>query len=74
METRVMKHRGFKITADDTPMIEGLKFSYREILAASDTHKANAVAMATALNINIGTVKSRLHRARTALLVARNAQ
>lgn len=57
----------FKITEADKPLIEKLKPEYRQILSLS----GSMVALAKDLDIAQGTVKSRLHRARAALIALR---
>ena len=60
----------FRVMAEDTPLIEKLSRDHQAILKASGTYKE----IATALHINVGTVRSRLNRARTALEALRGPE
>lgn len=60
--------RTFLLAETDTPLIEKLTPRHQEILALEGSQ---LTAIAAALSLNIGTVKSRQHRARAALKVLR---
>lgn len=67
-----IKHKNFKIKETDAPLLEKLSAAHRDILelAASNTYEE----MAGALAVNLGTMRSRLNRARTALQALREKQ
>lgn len=71
------KLRGLKITEEDAPLIAKMQPDYQQVLAMSQHVSGDYVdyqAMAVHLCIPVGTVKSRLSRARAALVAARSAQ
>lgn len=60
----------FQITAADKPVIEALPNSVRHIFEAfAIGHSYEDIS--TSFNVKLGTVKSRLHRARAKVLAAR---
>lgn len=59
----------FAVTNADGPLIDKLPMAQQEVLMATGSYQA----IADALKLPIGTVKSRLYRARTALLGMRAA-
>ena len=67
---RAQKYLRFKLEPRDTALLEQLSEPYRAVLLFQGSYQD----CATALNIPIGTVRSRLHRARTALEALRNGQ
>lgn len=60
--------RNFTITQEDAQLLPQLSDEHREILAALPRSYAE---LATDLKMPIGTVRSRLHRARVALVKLR---
>lgn len=64
---RNRRQRFFPLTEQDEPLLSQLSPRYVEILR-QDGQMAD---IATRLNLPIGTVKSRLHRARAALIALR---
>lgn len=60
----------FRITEDDKPLILRLSAEHQQVLNRSDM---TAEGMAAELGIPVGTAKSRLHRARLALIALRPA-
>lgn len=67
---REMKYHRFTIEPGDTEFLDQMKAEHREALLASGTYQERAQA----LNIPVGTVRSRLHRARAALEALRNGR
>lgn len=61
--------RKFQIAETDAPLIESLKPEHQAVLRAQGSY----VDMAECLNIPIGTVKSRYHRAVAAIKAMRAA-
>lgn len=61
--------RGFKVVDTDEPLLEHLPAPFKEILVLSKGMTLGAIVIA--LNVAPGTVKSRLNRARNALLALR---
>ena len=57
------ERRNFRLEPADLELIDQLKAEHREILLCDGSY----VERATKLNLAIGTVRSRLHRARAAL-------
>ena len=68
-EKKPHKLTGFVITDADKPLIAQLQESYRVILLESGKYEA----IAARLGIEEGTVKSRMNRARVALIALRDA-
>ena len=60
----------FKITEDDRSLIAKLSVEHQQVL---NRCSMTAEAMAQELGIPVGTAKSRLHRARLALIALRPA-
>jgi hypothetical protein len=67
---REMKYHRFAIEPGDTELLDQLKAEHREVLFSRGTYQERAQA----LNIPVGTVRSRLHRARAALEALRNGR
>jgi DNA-directed RNA polymerase specialized sigma24 family protein len=67
---RQRRQRFFPLTEQDEPLLSQLSPRYVEILR-QDGQMAD---IASRLNLPIGTVKSRLHRARAALMALRRQQ
>lgn len=64
--------RAFELLESDTPHVERLSGPFRDALQAYRPGIGYA-DVAAELNISIGTVKSRIHRARQFILAAREA-
>jgi DNA invertase Pin-like site-specific DNA recombinase len=64
---RQPKFHGFALTEEDKVLLPSLSASFREILAAKGSYRE----IARVLYLRPGTVRSRLHRARAALVVLR---
>lgn len=60
----------FKVTENDAPLIDRLTFYHQAILYSEGSY----VDIAARLGLNLGTVKSRMHRARTNLVAMRAAE
>lgn len=58
------EHRGFKLQPGDEALMEKLSPNHRSILMMT----GSVTEIAEAYTMNIGTVKSRQHRARAALV------
>ena len=65
-----MSDTGFSIEPSDAPLIEKLVEHHRQLI----THDGTYAEMAEEFKIPIGTVRSRLNRARKALIALREAQ
>lgn len=66
----IPKLRGLKVTEADAALIAKLPKPYREALAMTGPYEDRAAK----LDVAVGTIKSRLNRARAALVAAREAQ
>lgn len=70
-ETRPRKpgarFRGFRPTDQDEELLDQLEPPHRDILRASGSYRE----ISESLNIPLGTVRSRMHRARSALVALR---
>jgi hypothetical protein len=64
---RLQQFANFRLRESDDPLIAQMKPGYQAILRSNDGY----TAMAQNFNIPIGTVRSRLHRARAALVLLR---
>lgn len=64
------KYAHFHITDDDAPLIARLSKEHRDVLGTVGSYKD----IATALSLEVGTVKSRIHRARASLVGLRTCQ
>lgn len=67
------KLRNFKMTDADHAHLPKLPANQRKAILELDTAGGSYQMVADALQLNIGTVKSRIHRARSALLQMRGA-
>lgn len=67
---RQRRQRFFPLTEQDEPLLAQLSPRYVEILR----QEGQMADIAAKLNLPIGTVKSRLHRARAALMALRRQQ
>ncbi len=67
---RQRRQRFFPLTEQDEPLLAQLSPRYVEILR----QEGQMADIATRLSLPIGTVKSRLHRARAALMTMRRQQ
>jgi len=67
---RQRRQRFFPLTEQDEPLLSQLSPRYVEILR----QEGQMADIASRLNLPIGTVKSRLHRARAALMALRRQQ
>ena len=67
---RVMKYYRFELRPGDAELLEQLSAEQRDALLSTGSYQERAQA----LNIPIGTVRSRLHRARAALEALRNGE
>ena len=63
----------FELTEADVPLVATLPFDAQQILATADSTGGNYSVMSAELGICIGTVKSRLNRARRRLIALREA-
>lgn len=63
------KLRALKITDADAPLIAKLPEDYRQALTMTGPYEERAAQ----LGVAVGTIKSRLNRARAALVAARGA-
>jgi len=70
LSNRQRRQRFFPLTEQDEPLLAQLSPRYVEILR----QEGQMADIATRLNLPIGTVKSRLHRARAALATLRRQQ
>ncbi len=68
--TRAQKYLRFKLEPRDAELLDQLSEQYRAVLLFNGSYQECSAA----LNIPIGTVRSRLHRARAALEALRNGQ
>jgi DNA-directed RNA polymerase specialized sigma24 family protein len=69
-QNRQRRQRFFPLTEQDEPLLAQLSPRYVEILR----QEGQMADIAARLNLPIGTVKSRLHRARAALAALRRQQ
>ncbi len=61
------RYKGLIVFERDQPLLEGLTPIYREVLRLRGSYEE----MAAALRVPVGTLRSRLHRARSALVKLR---
>lgn len=69
-QKREQKFLRFKLTPEDVALLDQLPAPQREAILCDGTYQERAAK----LNIPVGTVRSRLHRARAALEALRNGQ
>jgi DNA-directed RNA polymerase specialized sigma24 family protein len=67
---RASAFRGFVIFESDEPLLAALQPNYQDILRLTGSY----IEMAQQLQVPPGTVRSRLHRARAALVAMRKKQ
>ena len=69
-QKREQKFLRFRLEAGDMELLDQMPAPYRDALLASGSYKERAER----LNIPLGTLRSRLHRARAALEALRNGR
>lgn len=62
---------GLELSESDAPLLAQLPTPYQEMLRMAAAHNSSCASIARTMGLNIGTVKSRLHRAKTALIALR---